>query len=97
MSRNWKLVLSTLVGIVLPWIPVGFWLPGMFGAAIFFREGIHSDHPDFYLVLAQTINFCFWGDVLFVDAIFFERNSLKAQWLNLVFKCAQPFSLGHLL
>jgi hypothetical protein len=65
MSRNWKLVLSALVGIVLPWIPVGFWLPGMFGAAIFFREGIHSDHPNFYLVLAQTINFFFDAGVTY--------------------------------
>lgn len=65
MSRNWKLVLSVLVGIVLPWIPIGFWLPGMFGAAIFFREGIHSGYPDFYLVLAQTINFFLYAGVTY--------------------------------
>jgi hypothetical protein len=77
MSRNWKLVLSALVGIVLPWIPVGFWLPGMFGAAIFFREEIHSDQPDFYFVLAQMINFFFYGGLTYflLTLFFFERET----------------------
>jgi len=74
MSRNWKLVLSTLVGIVLPWIPVGFWLPGMLGAAILFPTGIHSDHPDSYLIFAQIINFFFYSGVTYFLLMLFSSR-----------------------
>jgi hypothetical protein len=37
----------------------------MFGAAIFFREGIHSAYPELYFILAQTINFFFYAGVTY--------------------------------
>jgi hypothetical protein len=52
--------ISAFVGIALQFIP-GLWAPGMFGAAILFPQGIHSDHPGLYMVLAFVINFGLFG------------------------------------
>ena len=63
-NRNWKLVLSAFLGIALTWIP-GLWIPGMFVAAILFPEGIHSDHPYLFFVLAILIDFLLYAGVTY--------------------------------
>ena len=52
--------ISTFVGIAIQFIP-GLWAPGMFGAAILFPQGIHSDYAFLYIALAVAINLGLYG------------------------------------
>jgi hypothetical protein len=52
--------ISAFVGIAFQFIP-GLWAPGFFGAAILFRQGIHSDYPGLYMALAFAINLALFG------------------------------------
>ncbi len=74
MNRPWRLALSALLGVALPWIP-GLWLPGMLLAAIPFPEGIHSDHAELYFVFAMTIDLFLYASVIYwLLTICFSRN-----------------------
>jgi hypothetical protein len=82
MTLPWRLVLSALLGLGLPWIP-GFWIPGMLLAAIPFPEGMHSGHADLYFVFAMAIDFFLYAGVAYwLLNIFFPRNVKAEQMLS---------------
>jgi hypothetical protein len=60
--------MPTLTGSTgFDWIAVPFWLPGLLAAGVFFQTGIHSDHPQVFLVLACGLNFLLdWAFLLAV-------------------------------
>jgi uncharacterized protein YqgC (DUF456 family) len=78
LSRNWRLVLSAFLGIALPWIP-GLWLPGMFAAAIWFREGIHSNHPEVYFILALVIDCLLYAGLTYYSLTMFFRTKIGSK------------------
>ena len=60
LTQNRRLGISAFIGIAFPWIPF-LGAPGVFAAAIWFPEGIHSTRGDLYLVLAMAINFILYA------------------------------------
>jgi hypothetical protein len=52
-------------------------LPGIIFAAIFYRQGIHSDHPWTYLAIAMIFNlFIYALPILFAVRLFKNRKSV---------------------
>lgn len=59
------------------WLGVPFFVPGFLGAAIVFNQGIHSDHPIVFMVLAEIINFALTWIVLIVLGKYLKNRIIK--------------------
>jgi hypothetical protein len=67
-----RIVTASLVGLASDFRPV----PGMFGAALIFPQGVEGDHAIAYLVLALSLNFAlFFGAAYYVFGLFSKSRS----------------------
>jgi hypothetical protein len=74
MGKNkLRLIIALLVGFASYFVPI----PGLFGAALIFPEGVHSSHGFAYLILALVLNFAlFFAATYYLFGLFSKsRNS----------------------
>jgi hypothetical protein len=80
----WSLAAGIVIGVLVlvtssvPGSPTGFlWAPGFFGAALVFHEGVHSDSPMGWFVLACVLDVLLYSGVVLGIWLLIARSREK--------------------